>query len=136
MRILQTLALPLGHDATYTLYNKKDWRLKDFPIRNLFVERAMGFEPTTFSLARRRTTTVLRPQITVFLLTGSAETQDRTGDTAIFSRVLYQLSYLGQSILLLSVRDFTRTYIDCQETIGELTCKVECITFVQLKTAH
>jgi hypothetical protein len=37
---------------------------------------------------------------------------------------------------LLSVRDFTRTYIDCQETIGELTCKVECITFVQLKTAH
>jgi hypothetical protein len=38
----------------------------------------------------------------------SAETQDRTGDTAIFSRVLYQLSYLGKSILLLSVRDFTR----------------------------
>jgi hypothetical protein len=29
-------------------------------------------------------------------LTESAETQDRTGDTAIFSRVLYQLSYLGQ----------------------------------------
>ena len=27
-----------------------------------FPERAMGFEPTTFSLARRRTTTVLRPQ--------------------------------------------------------------------------
>ncbi len=25
----------------------------------------------------------------------SAETQDRTADTAIFSRVLYQLSYLG-----------------------------------------
>jgi hypothetical protein len=57
----------------------------------------MGFEPTTFSLARRRTTTVLRPQILVLLLlTESAETQDRTGDTAIFSRVLYQLSYLGQ----------------------------------------
>ena len=30
------------------------------------------------------------------LLAESAETQDRTGDTAIFSRVLYQLSYLGQ----------------------------------------
>ena len=75
----------------------------------------MGFEPTTFSLARRRTTTVLRPHITAFNLTVSAETQDRTGDTAIFSRVLYQLSYLGQCILLLSVRDFTRTYIDCQE---------------------
>jgi hypothetical protein len=25
----------------------------------------------------------------------SAESQNRTGDTAIFSRVLYQLSYLG-----------------------------------------
>jgi hypothetical protein len=58
----------------------------------------MGFEPTTFSLARRRTTTVLRPQILVHVfLTESAETQDRTGDTAIFSRVLYQLSYLGQT---------------------------------------
>jgi hypothetical protein len=28
---------------------------------------------------------------------GGAESQDRTGDTAIFSRVLYQLSYLGVS---------------------------------------
>ncbi len=55
----------------------------------------MGFEPTTFSLARRRTTTVLRPQILGYRSTESAETQDRTGDTAIFSRVLYQLSYLG-----------------------------------------
>ncbi len=26
-----------------------------------------------------------------------AESQNRTGDTAIFSRVLYQLSYLGAS---------------------------------------
>ena len=34
----------------------------------------------------RRFCLVLRP---------SAESQDRTGDTAIFSRVLYQLSYLG-----------------------------------------
>ena len=56
----------------------------------------MGFEPTTFSLARRRTTTVLRPHFWSLFLTESAETQDRTGDTAIFSRVLYQLSYLGQ----------------------------------------
>jgi hypothetical protein len=29
------------------------------------------------------------------LQTESAESQNRTGDTAIFSRVLYQLSYLG-----------------------------------------
>ncbi len=56
----------------------------------------MGFEPTTFSLARRRSTTELRPQFRPFFLAESAETQDRTGDTAIFSRVLYQLSYLGQ----------------------------------------
>jgi hypothetical protein len=35
---LQTLALPLGHDAIATK------------------ERAMGLEPTTFSLARRRST--------------------------------------------------------------------------------
>src|SRR5947209_15712519 len=27
-----------------------------------------------------------------------AEAQDRTGDTAIFSRVLYQLSYLGTAV--------------------------------------
>ena len=54
----------------------------------------MGFEPTTFSLARRRTTTVLRPQMADHLAE-SAESQDRTGDTTIFSRVLYQLSYLG-----------------------------------------
>lgn len=69
----------------------------------------MGFEPTTFSLARRCTTTVLRPQNRPFIvcLTESAERQNRTDDTAIFSRMLYQLSYLGD-ILLLSVRDFTR----------------------------
>ncbi len=38
IRVLQTLALPLGHVAR---------ELK---------ERAMGLEPTTFSLARRRST--------------------------------------------------------------------------------
>ena len=93
----------------------------------------MGFEPTTFSLARRRTTTVLRPQITAFLLTGSAETQDRTGDTAIFSRVLYQLSYLGQCIFLLSVRDFTSTYRDCQENLRRMLAKVRTDHLQKLK---
>ena len=33
--------------------------------------------------------------ITASTSEGGAESQDRTGDTAIFSRVLYQLSYLG-----------------------------------------
>jgi hypothetical protein len=28
-----------------------------------------------------------------------AESQNRTGDTAIFSRVLYQLSYLGEIVM-------------------------------------
>ena len=66
----------------------------------------MRFELTTFSLARRRSTTELRPRIRQNFAE-SAETQNRTVDTAIFSRVLYQLSYLGRDILLLSVRDFT-----------------------------
>ena len=79
MRVLQTLALPLGHDAV---------------VKS--TERAMGFEPTTFSLARRRTTTVLRPHLLAQPSAESAETQNRTVDTAIFSRVLYQLSYLGR----------------------------------------
>ena len=62
-------------------------------------------------------------------LTGSAETQDRTGDTAIFSRVLYQLSYLGLCIFLLSVRDFTRTYTDCQETCLCVIARLRVIYF-------
>jgi hypothetical protein len=78
-------------------------------------ERAMGFEPTTFSLARRRSTTELRPHFG-YPSAESAESQNRTDDTAIFSRVLYQLSYLGGRYLrLLSVRDFTRTREVCQE---------------------
>lgn len=58
----------------------------------------MGFEPTTFSLARRRTTAVLRPQ------TEGAEAQNRTGDTTVFSRVLYQLSYLGEHMRIHFIR--------------------------------
>ncbi len=66
----------------------------------------MGFEPTTFSLARRRSTTEPRPHrqplydcgIDLIFSAESAESQNRTGDTAIFSRVLYQLSYLGQKM--------------------------------------
>ena len=66
----------------------------------------MGFEPTTFSLARRRSTTEPRPRkqplyicvIDLIFSAESAESQNRTGDTAIFSRVLYQLSYLGLKV--------------------------------------
>ena len=79
-------------------------------IHQPFVERETGFEPATLSLARRCSTTEPLPHMRCWLPPGrwrstypphaaqpatSAETQDRTGDTAIFSRVLYQLSYLG-----------------------------------------
>ncbi len=66
----------------------------------------MRFELTTFSLARRRSTTELRPRFRPCVLAGSAETQDRTGDTAIFSRVLYQLSYLGQTYSVVKRAEF------------------------------
>ena len=60
-----------------------------FATSHCFVqERATGFEPVIFSLARRHSTTEPRPPV-------SAESQNRTGDTVIFSHVLYQLSYLG-----------------------------------------
>jgi hypothetical protein len=38
-----------------------------------------------------------------------AEDQDRTGDPTIFSRVLYQLSYLGSGVYS------NRSYNECQE---------------------
>ncbi len=42
---------------------------------------------------------------------GGAESQDRTGDTAIFSRVLYRLSYLGSAVRSgLAARRRRRTY--------------------------
>ena len=58
MEVLQTSALPLGHVAT---------RLREIACRSAGrsrngLERAMGFEPTTFSLARRRSTTELHPR--------------------------------------------------------------------------
>jgi hypothetical protein len=100
MRVLQTLALPLGDVATYIDYKPLGWQ--QWPRKTILpavfgAERAMGFEPTTFSLARRRTTAVLRPRFG-HLAPSSAERQNRTDDTAIFSRVLYQLSYLGRQM--------------------------------------
>ena len=66
-------------------------------ITSAIPERETGFEPAVFSLARRRCTTQLLPRYRRMLTPRRwcAETQDRTADTAIFSRVLYQLSYLG-----------------------------------------
>ncbi len=56
-------------------------------------KRATGFEPATFSLARRRSTTEPHPRISARLI--NADEQSRTVDPTIFSRVLYQLSYVG-----------------------------------------
>ena len=58
MEVLQTSALPLGHVAM---------QLREIACRSAGrsrdgLERAMGFEPTTFSLARRRSTTELHPR--------------------------------------------------------------------------
>ena len=64
----------------------------------------MGIEPTTSSLARRRSTAELRPRGADGATKGGvkdspwllgAEGQNRTDDTSIFSAVLYRLSYLG-----------------------------------------
>jgi hypothetical protein len=48
------------------------------------LERKMGFEPTTFSLARRHSTAELLP-----LAQSGAERRSRTADTRIFSPLLY-----------------------------------------------
>ena len=64
----------------------------------------MGFEPTTLSLARRCSTTEPLPLAEdVVCARGRrcAEGQSRTGDTGIFSAVLYHLSYLGMEQMLI-----------------------------------
>gem|GEM_PF-4441972 len=69
-------------------------RLPVPPLR-LNMERETRFELATLSLARRCSTTEPLPQLHF----ASAEAQNRTGDTRIFSPLLYQLSYLGGSLV-------------------------------------
>jgi hypothetical protein len=57
IRVLQTLALPLGHDAIIYWFIQRmlignSISNQDHPI----IERATGLEPVTFSLARRCST--------------------------------------------------------------------------------
>lgn len=40
----------------------------------------------------------------------NAETQNRTADTAVFSRMLYQLSYLGVGSMLQCVRKLCKVF--------------------------
>ena len=72
------------------------------------MERKTGFEPATFSLARRCSTNLsyfrslgaCRPGICAAAACASAEGQNRTDDTSVFSAVLYLLSYLGRCMYL------------------------------------
>ena len=75
------------------------------------MEREKGFEPSTSSLARTRSTAELLPlggprAASQLGASGtlSAEGQNRTDDTSIFSAVLYQLSYLGPMDMVVSAR--------------------------------
>ena len=113
LRVLQTLALPLGHDAMQTT-RIANWMFHQSAILRLLSGRwDSNPRPSPWQGDALPTEPLpLEARPPAF---GGAESQNRTGDTAIFSRVLYQLSYLGKFILLLSVRDFTRTYMDCQE---------------------
>jgi hypothetical protein len=83
IRVLQTLALPLGHDAILKI---KSGRWDSNPRPSPWQGDILPTEPRPHfgRLIDRGMETIL-----------SAESQSRTGDTAIFSRVLYQLSYLG-----------------------------------------
>jgi hypothetical protein len=60
IEVLQTSALPLGHVAGYIKWladGKRLCKTSHLPSAiHLRTERAMGLEPTTFSLARRRST--------------------------------------------------------------------------------
>jgi hypothetical protein len=96
IRVLQTLALPLGHVAILMI-EIEDRRLTPLHHQSTILNRLSGRwdsnprpspwqgDVLPLNYARK----------TALFLAESAETQDRTGDTAIFSRVLYQLSYLG-----------------------------------------
>jgi hypothetical protein len=57
------------------------------------MERKTRFELATLALARRCSTTELLPHRTI--KPDGGETQNRTGDTRIFSPLLYHLSYLA-----------------------------------------
>ena len=73
---LQSSALPLGYAAAY-------------PLK---MERKTGFEPATPTLARLCSTPELLPRPFSKFKSGGG-TQNRTGDTRIFSPLLYHLSY-------------------------------------------
>ena len=64
---------------------------KNTGCQPVILERKTGFEPATPTLARLCSTPELLPQI-YFILSGGGA-RNRSGDTRIFSPLLYQLSY-------------------------------------------
>ena len=67
----------------------------------IYLERKMGFEPTTFSLARRCSTTEpLPPNAPEAPCSLVPRPRFELGTPAFFSAVLYRLSYLGLRLML------------------------------------
>ena len=82
IRVLQTLALPAWPRRQILRLIKQSGRWDSNPRPSPWQGDVLPLNYTRKSWP--------------FLLAESAESQNRTDDTAIFSRVLYQLSYLGQ----------------------------------------
>ena len=101
MRVLQTLAFPLGHVAI--LFDQKSGRWDSNPRPSPWQGDVLPTEPRPLGLPR---------------LIENAESQNRTGDTMIFSHVLYQLSYLGENILVVKRLYFTQEKLACQLDFG------------------
>ncbi len=83
----------------------KDLQSSALPLGYAAMERKTGFEPATPTLARSCSTPELLPQ----KKQNGGETQNRTGDTRIFSPLLYQLSYLAVEWMANGGADETRT---------------------------
>ena len=101
IRVLQTLALPLGH------------------VANLGTKRAGNGTRTRDLLLGKEVFYQLNYARRIGLISipaENAESQNRTGDTMIFSHVLYQLSYLGLNVFSLSKEPQYFTYMSggCQ----------------------
>ena len=94
IRVLQTLALPLGHVAIkiWLTANGSPCMTSSHLPSAIFWKRAGNETRTRDLLHGKQTFYQLNYARVLVLSPDNAERQNRTGDTAIFSRVLYQLS--------------------------------------------
>ena len=97
MRVLQTLALPLG-DVAVKFWLAVMARNEPFHASRLFKSGRWDSNPRP-SPWQGDVLPLYYARILADQWIGSAERQNRTDDTAIFSRVLYQLSYLGDRVV-------------------------------------